>query len=628
MWVHSGSVDLGSIGSRMFRYDSVDSMCIAMADQALKWPHGRFIHNHAILEQDDTDPSGFPVEWITDEMKITAGGVPVRWRPIWWAYDNAGSWALDLESDEYIDLWIEWAEDLTAAGDCSYLGVGLDNFGFNMAWYDPESGWDPGYPQSGDELIDAGLYFFSEVDRRSDVMMLVNMGSFGADEDRFPEFLPYIDAFAMERWPKWPFVNDYARINNGLKYIRRWRHVAAANKVGVIQSRHLESVYAVDESVLQALLGYIIVRGDNFFFAPLEVVTGVGTRPVALERYHQHQEALGWHLGDAVEVAEGIWTRECEGGKVLLNWSGSDFVFAGLEGYVSRDGTAITEHTVKAGYGDYVLRSGMMPTDTPEPSATNTPVPTVTETPMSTSTPTNTPEPTETPTAADTIIVNHTDYADQLTQAQLDAARTQRVAFCGQSIMINIIDGMIDLQTQDASRYSIGLTFDDTSNPGINYFACTPNGEIQAKMDRFGTKVSDTHDIAMQKFCVVDWEPWTTNHAPNWTDDYVATMDTIAAQHSNTTIVYWTIPLESEEDGRGLEGFQAYNDQLRAYVQANGGILFDIADIESKGGTVRADGYEALWESWSTGSSCHLNTPGRQRLASALWVLLAEVAAR
>jgi len=86
--------------------------------------------------------------------------------------------------------------------------------------------------------------------------------------------------------------------------------------------------------------------------------------------------------------------------------------------------------------------------------------------------------------------------------------------------------------------------------------------------------------------------------------------------------------LESEEDGRGLEGFQAYNDQLRAYVQANGGILFDIADIESKGGTVRADGYEALWESWSTGSSCHLNTPGRQRLASALWVLLAEVAAR
>jgi hypothetical protein len=86
--------------------------------------------------------------------------------------------------------------------------------------------------------------------------------------------------------------------------------------------------------------------------------------------------------------------------------------------------------------------------------------------------------------------------------------------------------------------------------------------------------------------------------------------------------------LTTQADGRGLDSFAEFNDYVRAYVAANGGILFDIADVEShdpSGNPISAGGYEAMYNGYST-DGAHLNTTGRQRVARAMWWLLARTA--
>ena len=136
-WVHGPSVDLYGIGSRMFLFSSIPDMCAAMNPAAIKLPHIRFHHGHEVLEQPDVDPSGFPIEDITDAMLLKAGGQPVRWDPVWMHNPEEGTWAFDLGSEEYLDLWVSYIEGLTDEPGCENLWVGVDNFGFNTGWYAP-----------------------------------------------------------------------------------------------------------------------------------------------------------------------------------------------------------------------------------------------------------------------------------------------------------------------------------------------------------------------------------------------------------------------------------------------------------------------------------------------------------
>jgi lysophospholipase L1-like esterase len=81
----------------------------------------------------------------------------------------------------------------------------------------------------------------------------------------------------------------------------------------------------------------------------------------------------------------------------------------------------------------------------------------------------------------------------------------------------------------------------------------------------------------------------------------------------------------------GTAESENFNQQLRAYAQANGKILFDIADIGSHrpDGTPCFDifdnGFEALCGDY-TQDGGHLNGLGSQRMAKAVWVLMARLA--
>ena len=51
-----------------------------------------------------------------------------------------------------------------------------------------------------------------------------------------------------------------------------------------------------------------------------------------------------------------------------------------------------------------------------------------------------------------------------------------------------------------------------------------------------------------------------------------------------------------------------------------------IAVLVSRGGECTSGGLPVLCADWAEGTSCHPNEAGRQRLASALWVMLARLA--
>ena len=261
------------------------------------------------------------------------------------------------------------------------------------------------------------------------------------------------------------------------------------------------------------------------------------------------------------------------------------------------------------------------PTISPTISPTSSPTPTQTPTPIST------PDPDQA-----TIIIDHTttDPVD-LYPDQLDAARQLIALFTHKSIGNNILDGIADLQTQDPGRYTIQVTSSSGTRPGINHVQPGSNSQPLTKISGFRGLIQSGHDLAMMKFCTGDI-PCVNGNTPietMWTE-YRDAMETLIQNHPNTTIVWWTIPTIANNHSRAHcnQEMAWFNDQVRTHVAINGGTLFDIANIESHdegGNPVTWNDIEAGWPGW-TSDGAHLNEAGRQRVAGALWHLLARLA--
>jgi hypothetical protein len=274
------------------------------------------------------------------------------------------------------------------------------------------------------------------------------------------------------------------------------------------------------------------------------------------------------------------------------------------------------------------------PTDTPAPPPTDTPAPPPTDTP--TPPPTDTPAPpppTNTPGPSGGIVIDHRHVnAGELSPAELDAARQVAAYFNHASIGGNILDGMRDLQSRNATRYSINIQFSSGTAAGINEYQAGSNGRPITKIDGFASNVKAGHDAAFLKFCTGD-VPCVNGDTPietMWTR-YRDMMAAQQSQHPDTALVWWTIPIIARDHSRAQcdQELGWFNDQVRQYVQDHGLMLFDLADIEShdpSGDPVTtSQGYEAAWPGY-TSDGAHLNETGRQRVANAVWHLLAEIA--
>jgi hypothetical protein len=273
------------------------------------------------------------------------------------------------------------------------------------------------------------------------------------------------------------------------------------------------------------------------------------------------------------------------------------------------------------------------PADTPTPPPTDTPAPPPTDTPTPPPTDTPAPPPTNTPEPSGAIVIDHRHVdAGELSLAELDAARQVAAYFNHASIGGNILDGMRDLQSQDAARYSINIQFSSGTGAGINEYQAGSNGRPTTKIDGFASNVKDGHDAAFLKFCTGD-VPCVNGDTPietMWTQ-YRDMMAAQQSQHPDTVLVWWTIPIIARDHSRAQcdQELGWFNDQVRQYVQDQGLMLFDVADIESHDPSgdpiTTSQGYEAAWPGY-TSDGAHLNETGRQRVANAVWHLLAEIA--
>ena len=104
----------------------------------------------------------------------------------------------------------------------------------------------------------------------------------------------------------------------------------------------------------------------------------------------------------------------------------------------------------------------------------------------------------------------------------------------------------------------------------------------------------------------------------------------LEAAHPDLTVIWWTSNLARVI---GSPDSETFNQQMRDFAWANGKVLFDMADIEfhAPDGTPCVDsqgrGLPAICQDYTSEKvGGHLNALGTQRVAKALWVLMARLA--
>jgi hypothetical protein len=230
------------------------------------------------------------------------------------------------------------------------------------------------------------------------------------------------------------------------------------------------------------------------------------------------------------------------------------------------------------------------------------------------------------------LIINHKNTdPSAISQEDLDKARQLKVLFNHQSVGGNILEGLDNLASQDAARYSLTRwsspqpAWYDTHS-GVGDFSKGNNGSPVSKVEGFNSLIRNngyrSHvQVAMMKFCYVDFGEvqiaWKS---------YSTVMQSLIRDFPEVKFVWWTVPITTDDGAN--EQRAAFNQLVRQYIAENGGTLFDIASIEShdpSDNAVTNGGVEAMYGGYSSDGG-HLNQTGSVRVASAWWQLMSHLA--
>lgn len=234
---------------------------------------------------------------------------------------------------------------------------------------------------------------------------------------------------------------------------------------------------------------------------------------------------------------------------------------------------------------------------------------------------------------------------------QWEQLAQQRIFFGHQSVGGNIIEGVHAVLAENQSIPLRVLEVADAAamtEPGIYHSPVGRNGEPATKLAAFTQIVSvdSAPNTALLKYCYVDVTAETDPQA--LFEEYRVGVEALRAADPDLTIVHVTLPLLKDigtlryaaATVRGLPTGRDVNlirHQYNALVrQTYGGKepIFDLARLESQtadGGVaaVRYKGFTVpvLAPEW-TNDGGHLNAAGRQRIAEAFLVTLANLYAR
>lgn len=159
-----------------------------------------------------------------------------------------------------------------------------------------------------------------------------------------------------------------------------------------------------------------------------------------------------------------------------------------------------------------------------------------------------------------------------------------------------------------------------------------------AKMDQFVSQVgalAGSYDVIGMKYCYVDgWNQsenvgWSPTAAGRPAGYYINKMLDLEARYPNKKFIWatsalWADPGEAcGNNFNSCQGIWEFNQQLRSYAKANNKLLYDIADIESDGGSCQVGGYEGMCQRYYANGGGHPNAEGSIRLAKGFWWLIA-----
>jgi hypothetical protein len=214
------------------------------------------------------------------------------------------------------------------------------------------------------------------------------------------------------------------------------------------------------------------------------------------------------------------------------------------------------------------------------------------------------------------------------TQSQRDSAAQLRWFFAHASVGANIMSGISALHDSSTPRYPLTSVSENDTPPattrnGIIYEYARGNPSSDEKFSLFATYVTNgwrnpkVH-IVLNKLCYIDQDASLQG--------YLDSMKRLEAAFPETLFVYMTIPLTTSSDSDNYKR-NVFNDGVRAWVQTNNLVLFDVADIESHDTTgagcvftYNGRSCQKLYSSYSSDGG-HLNTTGSKLVASGFYAL-------
>jgi uncharacterized repeat protein (TIGR02543 family) len=177
--------------------------------------------------------------------------------------------------------------------------------------------------------------------------------------------------------------------------------------------------------------------------------------------------------------------------------------------------------------------------------------------------------------------------------------------------------------SRDYNAYGCDASWFSTHSGLQNNFRDNPT--FATKLSGFTTNMATMGSVvkvAFVKFCFIDG-PTDPDAA------YDATMSALATLRStypDVIFVLWTMPIEAAANtDHQPANRQHYNVMARQGAIDLGIPLFDIADLESDGGTILSSGRECLSDSYTTDGG-HLNATGKTKVAGAWWRMAALLA--
>jgi hypothetical protein len=361
---------------------------------ALKANYTRF---HVFRPSDETVWSYFPYSALRnyEAKEVAAGRPPIfvtatyngKKRPVVWAWSlklsngvptaSSQDWeyAVNVGDDRFIKFWLnQYLRPLMwqSMYNVPNLWWGLDESAFLWSLYgvlDDNNRfvagvpWDSPFPQNATAYATSITTFFSRVQTLApDVRLMINVGSMDDPSQISTEFANVPGMLMEGYYERNP--SAYTR-NSWIPYFQGIKWFGGQNRPMVMRA-----LIPSGDSVLNAFAEYEILKGSNFFFAPM--YDGTGTA-MPVSTYSQMDADLGTPLAafQSKQVGSSIgyqlFWRMFDGGVVYLNWTGSTYTVTLPTDrvYYNTSGAAITQLTIADGAGAYARTTPLAKTGRP-----------------------------------------------------------------------------------------------------------------------------------------------------------------------------------------------------------------------------------------------------------------------